>query len=359
MQHGLSFLPDADANTCSANAYFNMVLELSRTADEAGLNYVKMTEHYLRAYGGYCPNPLTFLAAVAAQTSRVRLMTGCLLPVFHHPIQLASETAMVDAISGGRLDVGFARAYLPYEFEAFGVPMDGSRERFTDTIDAVRRLWTEDTVTVETPHFRFTGATTQPRPTQHPHPPVWIAAVRSRSSFAWAGEQGFGLLVTPALTPLEEVADHIAVYRESHQAMAHQWPSRVLASLPLYVGATDAEAHTVADPLLAHYLNVWADSADAWTSTVSTDYRGYTGMARMIRSMNPEQFRTMGSAVVGDSLRVIDRISAISDTLDVDGFLWQVDFGAVSAAVARASLDRFCGDVLPHVQQNLVGVAGR
>ncbi|GHE67235.1 MULTISPECIES: LLM class flavin-dependent oxidoreductase [Streptomyces] len=356
MEHGLSFLPDAEHSALPAQEYFRMALDLSRYADQAGLSHVKITEHYLRPYGGYCPSPLAFLSAVAAVTTRVRLMTGCVLPVFHHPLALASEAAMVDALSGGRLDVGFARAYLPYEFEAFEVPMDGSRERFVATVDAVRRLWTEEKTAVDTPFFRFADATALPRPVQDPHPPTWIAAVRSRSSFAWAGEQGHGLLVTPALTPLEEMADHIAVYRESFELSGHTTHGghrttrgRVLASLPLYVGADDRAAYADADPLLAHYLRVWAESTDAWTSTVSADYRGYTGMSRAIRAMTPESFRTLGGAVVGGPGRVADRIHAIAEILGVDGFLWQVDFGAVDGGRARASVDLFCTEVLPQL----------
>jgi alkanesulfonate monooxygenase SsuD/methylene tetrahydromethanopterin reductase-like flavin-dependent oxidoreductase (luciferase family) len=353
MQHGLSFLPDAEHEHLPAPEYFRMLLDLSKLADEAGLSHVKITEHYLKAYGGYCPSPLTFLAAVASVTTRVRLMTGCLLPVFHHPIQLASETAMVDSISNGRLDVGFARAYLPYEFETFGVPMDGSRERFMDTLDTVRRLWTEENVSVDTPFFRFTDATTLPRPVQRPHPPAWIAAVRSRTSFAWAGEQGYGLLVTPALTPLEEVADHVAVYRESFVPHFPGDRPRVLASLPLYVGATDREAQRTADPLLDHYLRIWAASTDSWGSVTSTDYRGYTGMSRAIRAMTPESFRTLGSAVVGSPAHVADRIQGIAEVLDVDGFLWQVDFGAVDGGTARRSVERFCAEVLPALENGV------
>ncbi|MBE1493140.1 alkanesulfonate monooxygenase SsuD/methylene tetrahydromethanopterin reductase-like flavin-dependent oxidoreductase (luciferase family) [Amycolatopsis lexingtonensis] len=349
MQHGLSYLPDARETDLPAPDYFRMLLELSALGDQAGLSHVKITEHYLRHYGGYCPSPLAFLSAVAARTDRIRLLTGCLLPVFHHPVQLASETAMVDAMSGGRLDVGFARAYLPYEFETFGVPMDGSRNRFVDTVTAVCELWTREGVSAATPHFAFRDATTLPRPVQRPHPPVWIAAVRSRSSFAWAGERGFGLLVTPALTPLEEMADHIAVYRESHLAAGHDHRPRVLASLPLFVADTTARAREVADPLLRHYLAVWAASAAAWGTTVSTDYRGYTGMERAIRAMTPERFRTTGSAVVGDPAEVVDRVHAIAEVLDVDGFLWQVDFGAVDPVTARGSVVRFCEQVLPSV----------
>ncbi|QCD58016.1 LLM class flavin-dependent oxidoreductase [Streptomyces hawaiiensis] len=94
-RRGISLLPDCRPERRSATAYYHDVLAISRLADSAGLDYVKMTEHYLGSYGGYCPSPLTLLAAVAAQTSRIRLMTAALLPAFHHPVQLAAHITYV------------------------------------------------------------------------------------------------------------------------------------------------------------------------------------------------------------------------------------------------------------------------
>lgn len=351
MRHGLSFLPDSDGKKLSATEYFSMAIELSVLADEAGMSHVKITEHYLQPYGGFCPSPLTFLAAVAARTRHIRLMTGCLLPVFHHPIQLAAETAMVDAMSGGRLDVGFARAYMPYEFDAFGISMDSSRDRFVATVDAVQRLWAGGDVTVESPYFGFRDVSTLPRPVQPGGPPVWIAAVRSVESFEAAGENGHGLLVTPSLSPLAEMAGLIDIYRDHYRPRFPGDAPRVLASLPLFVAQTDDEARRIADPLLAHYLRVWADSADAWSSRSSSDYRGYTGMGQAIRSFSPERLRTVGGAVVGSVGHVVDRIGTISDVLGVDGFLWQVDFGAVGIDIARRNVELFCSAVAPRLPE--------
>jgi alkanesulfonate monooxygenase SsuD/methylene tetrahydromethanopterin reductase-like flavin-dependent oxidoreductase (luciferase family) len=348
MRHGLSFLPDSGAGGgLSAPEYFSLITELSRLGDQAGMSHVKITEHYLEPYGGYCPSPLIFLSAVAAVTRRIRLMTGCLLPVFHHPIQLASETAMVDAMSGGRLDVGFARAYLPYEFDAFGISLDSSRDRFVDTVAAVQRLWAQESVTERSAFFSFTEATTLPRPVQPGGPPVWVAAVRSAESFRSAGENGHGLLVTPSLSPLTEMAALIDLYRQSFRARRTGDRPRVLASLPLFVGRSDQQARQIADPLLAHYLRVWAQSADAWSHRSSSDYQGYTGMGEAIRAFTPERLRTVGGAVVGGVQQVIDRIESIREILSVDGFLWQIDFGAVDLPTATANLERFCSDVEP------------
>ena len=141
-------------------------------------------------------------------------MSGCILPVFNHPPQIAANTAMLDAISFGRLDGGFARAYLPYEFSAFEIDMDSSREKFQETISAVRTLWLEKNVTCNSNFFNFKQVNSFPKPTQLPHPPLWGAAVNSRQSFAWLGEQGFNLLVTPPLTGLNDITDKLDIYRE-------------------------------------------------------------------------------------------------------------------------------------------------
>jgi len=348
MRFGLSFLPDATPDTKSATAYFADALALSEMADQEGLHTVKMTEHYLQPYGGYCPNPLAFLASVATRTRRVRLMTGGILPAFHHPIQIAAEAAMVDAISGGRLDIGFARAYLPYEFDAFGVSLDESRERYSETIRTVIRLWTESRVTVNTPFFAFRNVRSLPQPVQQPHPPIWGAAVRSRQSFAWLGQQGFNLLVTPGPEPLDKLAERIAIYGETFaetQGHADKRP-QVAISLPLFLAENDQQAMIEGERYLQRYYDVWAQAADSWTRVVSRDYPGYTGLGGAIRKFTPRVMRESGKALLGCPERAIDGIRQLYETLHVDQILWQLDFGAMPMAAASRTLKLFIDRVL-------------
>jgi alkanesulfonate monooxygenase SsuD/methylene tetrahydromethanopterin reductase-like flavin-dependent oxidoreductase (luciferase family) len=358
MRFGVSFLPDSAPDTKPATEYFDDVLRMSRLADEGGLDYVKMTEHYLHPYGGYCPNPLAFLAAVASCTSRIRLMTGCVLPVFHHPIQLASTVAMVDAISGGRLEVGFARAYLPYEFRALGVDMDGSRGRFEATIAAVGRLLGEERVTEQNGYFAFQDATILPRPVQQPSPPFWIAAVRTPESFVRIGELGYGLLITPAGNTNVDLA-HVESYRNSFRAH-HPEPARprVAISLPLYVARTGEEARRIADPHLDEYLAVWTSALRAWDNAASSDYAGYTGFARHASTLTAKDCRASGTAIVGGVDHVVDQIGRLNERVGPDIVLWQTDFGGLGGAAATASIEAFISEVLPQLGDRTPVIAG-
>ncbi|MFF4909212.1 LLM class flavin-dependent oxidoreductase [Streptomyces sp. NPDC001260] len=353
VRFGLSFLPDCTPETKSPQAYFSDALELSVQAEIGGLDSVKMTEHYLHYYGGYCPSPLGFLSAVAARTKSVRLITGCVLPVFHHPIQLAAEAAQVDAISGGRLDVGFARAYLPDEFDALGLEMDESTDRFRESIRAVQRIWTEEKVSEQTPFFSYRDVTGLPRPTQRPHPPMWGAAVRTPESFTWLGTEGLGLLITPLISP-HEFRDHLTLYRDAFQA-AHADSGlrpRVAASLPLVVADTDERAAEIAETYLRRYLDVWAEAVSPWDKRESSAYRGYSGFGWMLRGLQPAKLYTEGGAIVGSPATVVERIRAFNDHIGgVDQILWQIDFGAMPLPEARRTLELFCDKVLPEVKK--------
>lgn len=347
MEYGLSFLPDIADNTYSSAEYFQNALKLSKFADEAGLTTIKMTEHYLHPYGGYCPSPLMFLASVASITQRIRLMTGCILPVFHHPVKIAADTALLDAISQGRLDVGFARAYLPYEFSAFEIDMDSSREKFQQTIAAVKKLWTENNVSCNSPFFNFKQANSYPKPTQHIHPPLWGAAVNSRQSFAWLGEQGFNLLATPPLSGLEDLLEKLAIYREEFIPDEVTKKPQIALSLPLLIAEDQEEAETRGDQYLSEYIRVWADSADSWSNTSSSNYPGYTGMSYALRQNSPQHMRETLQAVIGTPAFVATQIKKIITLTGVDHILWQIDFGGQRLDSMMNSLSLFVNKVMP------------
>ena len=350
MEFGLSFLPDANNNSLPAAEYYQNALILSQFAEDIGFKTIKMTEHYLHDYGGYCPSPLIFLASVAAVTKNIRLMTGCILPAFHHPLQIASATAQLDAISGGRLDIGFARAYLPYEFSAFGIDMDTSRERFEQTIAAVMALWTNNNVSLKSDFFEFIDANSLPIPIQHPHPPVWGAAVTARQSFAWFGEHGFNLLVTPPLTELADLVDKLAIYRDSFIPNVVNRLPTIAISLPLLIRDTQEEAEHDGDRYLSEYTRVWADAVDSWNNKTSNNYPGYTGLSQLLRLNTPNEMRRTMQALIGTPANIVKQIRQLIKITQVDQILWQIDFGSQPLNSSLNTLKLFSSEVLPLIK---------
>src|SRR5277367_39863 len=147
MKFGVQFFPDVRPEDKSAEDYFRDSLDLVEASEPLGYTHVRIVEHYFHYYGGYSPAPIVFLTAVAARTSKIRLVTGAVLPVFNHPFKIAGEIGMLDAISNGRLDVGFARAFLPHEFRRFGISPNESVERYREGIAQVDLLLRQENVT--------------------------------------------------------------------------------------------------------------------------------------------------------------------------------------------------------------------
>jgi alkanesulfonate monooxygenase SsuD/methylene tetrahydromethanopterin reductase-like flavin-dependent oxidoreductase (luciferase family) len=343
----LNFFPSCRPERKSAEVYFREALDLCELADGLGYATVKIVEHYFRAYGGYSPSPLIFLAAAAQRTRHTRLVTGAVLPAFNHPLKLAAELAMVDCISGGRLDVGFARAFLPHEFEAFEVNMEESRARFEEGIAAVKRLWTEAKVTFEGRFHRFKDVTLLPRPVQQPHPPVLVAAISTPESFVWAGEQGYGLMFVPYLSDFEDLARKIDLYRHSYRTAMHgQEPPPPSMALHLYLAESTAVARHEAKPYVEQYMAVFQECALAWTGRHSSQYRGYEQMQERLQSLSYERVLAEGRALVGDPPAVCEQIRQLRQMFGPVQPEMQVMFGDMEFARARRSVELFGREVL-------------
>jgi len=85
MKFGINFFPSFRPEDGTTAAYYDQCLRLAARADELGYSSIKTVEHSFYDYGGHSPNPCVFLSAVAARTKRIRLITGAVIPAFHHP----------------------------------------------------------------------------------------------------------------------------------------------------------------------------------------------------------------------------------------------------------------------------------
>jgi alkanesulfonate monooxygenase SsuD/methylene tetrahydromethanopterin reductase-like flavin-dependent oxidoreductase (luciferase family) len=182
---------------------------------------------------------------VANRTERIRIGMAVSLAAFYHPLRLAEEVALLDVLSGGRVNWGAGRGFDPIEFRAFGVPVEESAARFREAVDIVLRAWTCERLDWSGRHWCFEDVEVLPKPLQRPHPPTWVAA-GSPSALRWAGREGHSVLLGPHAT-FEESAAFLRLYNEQLNAHGHTAAGRDLPLARMVaVADTDEEAASIA-----------------------------------------------------------------------------------------------------------------
>jgi alkanesulfonate monooxygenase SsuD/methylene tetrahydromethanopterin reductase-like flavin-dependent oxidoreductase (luciferase family) len=347
MQFGVQFFPDVRPEERSAEQYFREALDIAEESDRLGFSHVRIVEHYFHYYGGYSPNPIVFLAAAAQRTKRARLVTGAVLPTFNNPLKLAGEIAMLDAISGGRLDVGFARAFLPHEFRRFGRSPDESVARYREGVEQVDLLLREEDVTHRGRFHTIENTTSLPRPTQLPRPKFYVAALNTPESFEYAGRMGYSVMaiafVAAKMRPL------LSAYREAWKAAGHPGNGEVMIAFHMFCDRDGERARAIASPLIDGYLRSNVDAASDWLDgRTSQDYPGYDKVIAGLRASSAADQMTTGAAWVGTPDEIAATIAQMHE--DFGGFeqaSLQVNFNLMPFDAAMASMRLFASEVMP------------
>ena len=288
---------------------FARALDRIEIMDRAGYDAVWLAEHHFSSFS-VCPSVHLMGTMAAARTKRLRIGTGVSLAPFYHPLRLAEEVALLDVLSGGRVNWGAGRGFARVEFENFGVPPDESTSRFHEAVEIVLRAWSEERLSFEGQHFRFDGVEVLPKPLQRPHPPVWMAAT-SEGSIDWAAGQGFSILMDPH-SAHQDLGRKRRYYAERLRAAGFSIDGRDLPMARLLaLGDTEAEAEEVA-----------RRGADG--SSIRISVRNTTRSASRTR---PRRARTRSSAIstaLSSTVRsksVLDRILRLREEIGLDYLL--------------------------------------
>jgi alkanesulfonate monooxygenase SsuD/methylene tetrahydromethanopterin reductase-like flavin-dependent oxidoreductase (luciferase family) len=351
VQFGLNFFPCVGPEQKSGEKYFREAMYLCGLADELGYTHIRQVEHYFHPYGGYSPNPLIFLTAAAMVTKKARLITGAVLPAFNKPLKLAGEIGMLDGISNGRLDVGFARAFLPHEFTQFGVSLDESRSRFTEGLAQIALLLKEEKVSSKGEFSSFANVTSLPRPMQLPHPPFWIAATTTPETFAFAGASGYKVMAIP-LEP-EKMRSLIGIYREAWKKAGHPGNGHVMNTFFMHCAPTREEAMAMGLGPCNHHQNGLADAAKEWLTGASTkDYPGYDKLIAQISSNTAERQVAAGSAFIGSPADIVAMIRTFNEQVGgIDSVSLHFMPADMPIDKAERSLRLFSAEVMPRVSE--------
>ncbi len=245
------------------------ILRWAREAEELGYEHLSIGHHYA-ADPYQALQPIPTLARLAGETKSARLCATILFSL-HRPIELAEQLATLDILSGGRLTVCAGPGYREQEFAAFGIDPKTKVSRTLECLDAVRRLWTEESVTFEGRHVRLDGVRATTKPLQKPHPPLWMAA-NADVAVERAARLGLPWFVNPH-ADYETIARQVALYRKAAREAGH--PADVLLPVmrELYCGETTEQALVEAAPYVAAKYAAYADWGQDKTISPTEDFR--------------------------------------------------------------------------------------
>ncbi len=202
---------------CEAHGGFPVLLreslEQARAAERAGFGCWWEVEHHCTPDFSYSSCPEMILQAIAGATERLRVgHAGILVPFeINHPLRAAERVAMLDQISGGRVEAGLAKSGGK-EWETFCI---SEAQAASDLVEATRLLpeaWTRSPFSWDSPRWRVEAREVLPKPVQQPHPPLWHTC-SSPESFRRAGQLGVGVLGTTLFAPIESLREMVTGYR--------------------------------------------------------------------------------------------------------------------------------------------------
>ena len=348
MKFGFQFFPDIREDVKPPRQYYHEAMRLIGLCDEYGFSHVRTVEHYFHQWGGYSPNPIVFLTAASQHTETARMVTGALLPAFNSPLKLASDIGMIDAFCDGRLDVGFARAFLPQEFRNFEVDIDESIERFEEGIEQVGLLLEEEEVSHTGKFHSFKNVTTFPRPTQNPRPNFYVAAVGTPASFERAGTMGHWLMAIPGVG--SDPVKLLETYRNAWKKAGHVNSPKIMMAVFMFCHDDGKEARRIAKPLIeGHFSEIASAMHEYCVGSPSSAYKNYDNMRDKISAQTMESQIDCGAAFVGTPSEIIEQLEEFDLACNgCDEVSMQVNYFGMDVNIAEASVRMFGEKVIPH-----------
>ena len=283
-------------------------------------------------------------AQVAALAPRLRLLCGVVLLPLGKPLDLAEQLATLDVMCGGKLIFGAGLGYREVEFKAFGTTAKDRVRRFEENLDAIRRLWSEDAVSMVGSHFELDGAACSVKPVQRPGPPVWIGA-NADAGIRRAARIADAWFINPH-NRIDTLERQMAVYRRELDRCGKPFPAELPVMREVFVAATRAEAVRLARPWLEEKYrayNTWGqdrevpdgDRFDVGFETLAAD-RFVLGSAAEVAEGLAALHRRFGCNMILVGVHLPGMPNSVA--LEQMQILAEEVFPAVRQAAARAAL---------------------
>lgn len=330
-----SLLPDPlTGETLTQQQRLRDVVRAAAEAEQAGFAWYTVGEHHF-GERDVISSPALVLAAIAEHTSTIRLATGTTLVANRDPVLVAEDYALVDLLSGGRLELMAGGSFFPEPYAVFGQAPESKAARKRENTELLLRLWTEERVSWQG-EFRpaLTDVTVQPRPSQ-PRPPFWISGGVGLDSVHLAVDHGLPLVVG---TTAREPGTFAPVF-ESYRTLWGESgrtdpPGRLGAASHVFVAESSQRARSVWASYMANYLTVKKPGNTHFSTP--PDFDTYIG--------------DNGPAICGSPAEVVDKLGRLHELWGHDLHLLAIDVGGIPYAEVQAASELTASEVLPQVK---------
>jgi alkanesulfonate monooxygenase SsuD/methylene tetrahydromethanopterin reductase-like flavin-dependent oxidoreductase (luciferase family) len=315
-------------------------------AEDLGFQGAWLAEHHFTRYS-MVSSSLILATYIAAHTKKIRVGTAVVVSPLHNPIRVAEDTAMLDLVSGGRLDVGFGRGTSGYEYSGYNVDPEESQERFQDSITIVQGLWTTPEFSYESKYYTVNRLNLVPLPVQQPHPPIYIAATRTPTTLEFAVSRGYNLCIAVVQDTAEALDLCQRFVTLSRQAGFHRPMSEIPFFRYFYVAETAEQARKDTEGRLN-----WVVDIMQWRRFIKEGSEVYSRMDdwRRSRTELPASYDYLAQkrAIIGTPEQCVASIKALREH-GVDYFGCNFDFGGMEHQKVLRSMELFSKEVMPYL----------
>ncbi len=316
-------------------------------AEELGFCSAWLAEHH---FTRYCIGASSLIIAthLAAHTKTIRLGTAVLVSPLHNPLRLAEDTATLDLVSGGRLDVGFGRGSgSGYEYRGYNVDPEESQQRFQESVRMIEGLWTTPDFSFDGRHFQASRANLVPTPLQEPHPPIYLAATRNPVTLDFVVGTGHTLCIAV----VQDTADALDLCRRFVEKSAEAGGNVSKSDIPFfryfYVAETEEQAAADTRDKLD-----WVIDIMQWRNNIEEGSEVYQRMSdwRRARRQLPLSYEYLAEnrAIIGTPEQCVAKINALREE-GIDYFGCNFDFGGMEHDKVMRSMKLFAEEVAPRL----------
>lgn len=323
---------------------FEELLEQIQLTERLGFDDAWFAEHHHSDYG-MLASPNLIIAALANRTKKLRFGNLVNALPLHDPMRLAEECAILDILTGGRLNVGLGRG-VPRDDLKHRLDRDTAQARFEEGVEIMIKAWTETTFSYAGKAWSYDEISCRPQPIQQPHPPIYYGAT-SPDSPAKVARRGWNLALSRQ--PLANCAQAIKSYRAERVAHGDS-PNGGDAILvrDIYVADSDEQAWSEAGPEIARFWQLACDNVWRPEPVTTQDLPQFTKrFAYFQGGLTLERMREWQTSLIGSPETVAMNARAVIQAAHPDSLVGMFSFGGLSHGQVTHSMELFATEVMP------------